>query len=181
MEYLDVIEEESLRLSAMATKVLNMTKVENQNILTDITEFNLSEQIRSSVLMMEKAWTRKNIEFSLEFNEYNVSANEELLKQVWINLISNAIKFSPEYGLIVIRIIDFGERLEISVANSGPEIPHASREKIFNKFYQADESHSSEGNGIGLAIVKKVVELHSGKITVECRNGITTFSVHIPK
>ncbi|MGN0404671.1 MAG: ATP-binding protein [Bariatricus sp.] len=180
-EYLDIIEEEALRLSAMATNVMNMTKVENQTILTDITKFNLSEQIRSSVLLLENAWTKKNIELSLEFDEYEIFANEELLKQIWINLLDNAIKFSPEYGMIVVKIIDEGENYQISVANEGPEIPQESQKKIFDKFYQADESHSSEGNGIGLAIVKRVVELHYGDIDAECRNGITTFYVELPK
>lgn len=180
-EYLDIIEEESLRLSAMATNVLNMTKVENQTILTDVTQFNLSEQIRSSVLLLENPWTRKNIEFSLEFDEYEIWANEELLKQIWINLIDNAIKFSPEYGMIVIKIVDEGEKYKISIANSGTEIPEERRKKIFDKFYQADESHSSEGNGIGLAIVKRVTELHHGEVKVDCKNGITTFAVELPK
>lgn len=180
-EYLDIIEEESLRLSAMATNVLNMTKVENQTILTDVTQFNLSEQIRSSVLLLENPWTRKNIEFGLEFDEHEIWANEELLKQIWINLIDNAIKFSPEYGMIVIKIVEEGEKYKISIANSGTEIPEESRKKIFDKFYQADESHSSEGNGIGLAIVKRVVELHHGEVEVDCRNGITTFAVELPK
>lgn len=181
MEYLDIIETESLRLSAMATNVLNVTKIENQTILTDITKFNLSEQIRSSVLLLESTWVKKNIEFSLEFDEQEIYANEELLKQVWINLIDNAIKFSPEYGLIVIKIIDHGDTYTILVANSGNEIPKEKQKKIFDKFYQADESHSSEGNGIGLAIVKRVVELHYGDVLVECENGITTFAVELSK
>ena len=180
-EYLNIIEEESLRLSYMATNVLNLTKVENQTILTDISEFNLSEQIRSSILLLENHWTKKKLEFSIEFDEYNIHANEELLKQVWINLIHNAIKFSPEYGLIVIKIVEQEEYYKITVANSGEEIPFESRDKIFNKFYQADESHSSEGNGVGLAIVKRILELHKGDITVDCKNGITTFGVVISK
>lgn len=180
-EYLDVIEEESLRLSAMATNVLNMTKVENQTILTDVTTYNLSEQIRNSVLLLENAWTKKNIEFDLAFEEHKIEANEELLKQVWINLLDNAIKYSSEYGIITIRIIALQDEVEISVENAGDEIPIQCRKKIFDKFYQADESHSSVGNGIGLAIVKKVVELHSGNVGVECKNGLTTFSVRIPK
>lgn len=180
-EYLDVIEEEAMRLSAIATNVLHMSKVENQMILTDVSRFNLSEQIRSSVLLLEKLWTKKNIEFNLEFEEFEISANEELLKQIWINLIDNAIKFSPEYGFIAIKIIDCGESYTVTVANAGDDIPKEKQKKIFEKFYQADESHSSEGNGIGLAIVKKVAELHYGNVFVDCENGITTFMVELPK
>jgi signal transduction histidine kinase len=181
-EYLDIIEEEALRLSAMATNVLNMTKVENQTILTDTSTFNLSEQIRSCVLLLEKRWTSKNIEFSLEFDEQEICANEELLKQVWLNLIDNAVKYSPEYGFISIRIHkedDFWYR--IMVSNSGNEIPQDKQMKIFEKFYQMDESHSSEGNGIGLAIVKYITELHGGDVSVESAHGINTFTVTIPQ
>ena len=178
-EYLEIIEEESLRLSYMATNVLTLTKVENQTILTDISTYNLSEQIRSCVLLLENRWLKKQIEFSLEFDECDIHANEELLKQVWINLIDNAIKYSQEYGMIVIKIKETENAYKVSVANAGPEIPEESKDKIFNKFYQVDESHASEGNGVGLAIVKKIVELHKGNVTVESENGITTFEIEL--
>lgn len=180
-EYLDIIEEESLRLSYMATNVLNLTKVENQTILTDVTSYNLSEQIRACVLLLENRWTKKKIEFSLEFDEYEINANEELLKQIWINLIDNAIKFSPDYGMIMIRIKESNDRYKISIANTGTEIPKESMPKIFNKFYQADESHASEGNGVGLAIVKKIVDLHKGSIAVESENGFTVFEIELDR
>jgi signal transduction histidine kinase len=180
-EYLNIIEEESLRLSDMAMNVLNLTKIENQTILTDITTYNLSEQIRSCVLLLEKRWESKHLELGLEFDEYNICACEEFLKQVWINLIDNAIKYSPEYGLIVIRIRQEEEFYYISVANSGDEIPKEKQQRIFEKFYQADESHSTAGNGVGLSIVKSVIDLHGGKVWVECKNGITTFHVMLPK
>ena len=180
-EYLDIIEEESLRLSYMATNVLNLTKVENQTILTDVTSYNLSEQIRACVLLLENRWTKKKIEFSLEFDEYEINANEELLKQIWINLIDNAIKFSTDYGMIMIRIKESNDRYKISIANTGTEIPKESMPKIFNKFYQADESHASEGNGVGLAIVKKIVDLHKGSIEVESENGFTVFEIELDR
>ena len=177
LEYLDIIEEESHRLSVMATNVLNLTKIENQTILTDVTSFNLSEQLRKCVLLSEAKWSKKKITFELELKETQVDANEELLKQVWINLFDNAIKFSPEGGTVSVYI----ERGEINtvvfVCNEGEIIPEEKRKKIFNKFYQADESHSSEGNGIGLAIVKRVVELHKGAVEVESREGMTKFMI----
>jgi signal transduction histidine kinase len=180
-EYLDIIEEESLRLSEMATNVLNMTKIENQTILTGVTSYNLSEQIRSCVLLLEKRWTGKNLEMSLEFDEHIISANEELLKLVWINLLDNAIKYSPEYGLIIVKIRESDDSYKVSIANSGEEIPAEKRQKIFEKFYQADESHSTPGNGIGLSIVKSVMKLHGGEVSVDCQNEITTFCVTIRK
>lgn len=180
-EYLRVIEEESMRLSAMATNVLNMTKVESQTILTDVTEYNLSEQVRSAILLLESKWDRKNLDFNLRMGEYQICANEELLKHVWINLLDNAVKFSEEYGCIDIGVEEKGSFLVVSVSNGGKTIPQESLSRIFNKFYQADESHSTPGNGIGLAIVKRVVELHKGTVSVQSERGLTTFTVKLPK
>ena len=181
-EYLDIIEAESLRLAAMATNVLDMTKVENQTILTEVSKFNLSEQIRGCVLMLlEGKWKKKDIDFSVEFEEHSVMGNEELLKHVWINLLDNAIKFSPEGGTVAVGIKEQSDTLTVTVCNTGGEIPKEQLGKIFNKFYQADESHSTEGNGIGLALVKKITELHNGSVSVCSENGITSFSVILPK
>jgi len=180
-EYVNIIEEESLRLSYMATNVLNLTKIENQSILTDTARFNLSEQLRSCVLILENKWTKKNINFNLDFSEYSVTANEEMLKQVWINLIDNAIKFSPENEVVDIIIRDAGEFLKVTVTNRGPEISDEDKVKIFRKFYQADVSHSSEGNGVGLAIVKSITELHKGSVTIESKDGLNSFIVRLPK
>ena len=180
-EYLDIIEEESLRLSKMATNVLNLSKVENQSILTEVTTFNLSEQLRRCVLLEERKWIKKELNLQMNFEEHEVTANEELLKLIWINLIDNGIKFSQEGGTLSIDIFDRGECLEVSIANKGEEIPETQRKKIFDKFYQVDESHAQEGNGIGLALVKHIVELHRGEVSVDCKDGITTFYVKIPK
>ena len=176
-EYIGIIEEESMRLSHMATEVLNLTKLENQAILTDITEFNLSEQIRSCILLLESKWARKNIEIAPDFDEYTVRANEEMLKQVWINLIDNAVKFSPEYGTVHIGIKKESGGIAVSVSNTGVPILPEDRDKIFNKFYQADRSRSSEGSGVGLAVVKRIIDLHEGSIIVSCCDGVTSFTV----
>lgn len=178
-EYLDIIEEEAKRLADMAANVLNMTKVENQTILTDISRFNLSEQIRSSVLLLEEKWIKKNLELDLDFEEYEIEANEELLKEVWINLLDNAIKFSPEKETIRIHIEERMNKYLVTISNKGEEIADENRKKIFHKFYQADESHATEGYGVGLAIVKKVVELHKGDIRVECNEGMVSFIIEI--
>lgn len=180
-EYLEVIEEESLRLSAMANNVLSLTRVENQTILTEVTRFNLSEQIRGAVLLLAEKWTPKGLNMDMQFDEHMICANEELLKQVWINLLDNAIKFSEPCGTVSVDISEAGDRLSISVSNQGRDIPKDRIARIFNKFYQADESHSSAGNGIGLAIVKKVCELHGGTVSAKSENGTTTFTVVLPK
>jgi len=180
-EYLKVIEEESLRLSEMATNVLNMTKVDNQAYLTDTVRYNLSEQIRNCILLLLSKWEKKEIEFELEFDEIEVIANEELLKQAFINLIDNAIKFSEPGGTVAVEIHETAYTTSVTVKNHGPEIPEERREWIFNKFYQADESHATEGNGVGLAVVKKVMDLHNGSVSVSCKDGVTAFTVRLPR
>ncbi len=179
-EYLSVIEEESLRLAQMATAVLDLTKIENQEILTDIKSYNLSEQIRTCILMLEEKWTQKDLNLVLDFDEHNITANEDMLKQVWINLIDNAVKFTPKNGTVDVSVIRSADCIEVKVFNSGSFIPEESKDKIFKKFYQADESHSSQGNGIGLAVVKKIIELHKGKIQVESNAEGTFFKVSLP-
>ena len=180
-EYLEIIEEESRRLSGMATNVLHLTKIENQTILTDVTTYNLSEQLRSCVLLLEDEWTRKDLELVLEFEEILVQASEELMRQVFINLLDNAIKFSHTGGALTVEIRRDADNIQVAVSNQGDPIPMERQEKIFRKFYQGDESHSTKGNGIGLAIVKQVAKLHKGTVSVQCREGTTTFTLTLPQ
>lgn len=179
-QYIHAIKEESRRLASMATNVLELTKVENQSILTDLSRFNVSEQIRSCFLLLEGKWSLKNIDFNMEFDEHFINGNEEMLKQTWINLLDNAIKFVNEGGEIGVRIIPEGRSLRFDIMNSGETIPEEKQKYIFNKFYQADESHSAKGNGIGLAIVKRIVELHKGSIEMKSENSLTVFTVRLP-
>ena len=181
IQYARAIREESMRLSSLASNVLSLTKVENQTILTDVSNFNLSEQIRSAVLLLEEKWAVKNIDLLLDFDEFEIEANEELLKQVWINLIDNAVKFVPRCGTVELEILDMGHEICVKISNTGSEIPIEKQDKIFQKFYQIDESHATQGNGTGLAIVKRIVELHRGKVSVSSHNDITTFSTVLPR
>ena len=180
-EYLDIIVEESTRLADMATNVLNLTKVENQGILTDVTRFNLSEQLRGCVLLLEKKWARKRLTLAADFAEHDVTANEELLKQVWINLLDNAVKFSPEGGELAVTIAETPSNVTVRITNHGPAIPPEAQKRIFDKFWQGDPSHAAEGNGVGLSVVKRVVELHQGAIAVESDATATTFAVTLPQ
>jgi signal transduction histidine kinase len=179
--YAEAIEEEASRLSDMATNVLSLSKVESKAILSDTSSFNLSEQIRACMLLLEAKWSKKNIELQIDLDEYEIDANEELLKQVWINLLDNAIKFSQRCGTVKVTVEEGESSYTVVISNSGSEIPDDKLDKIWGKFYQCDESHSSEGNGIGLAIVKHVVTLHKGEITAQSLDGWTTFSVTLPK
>ena len=178
-EYINIIEEESLRLSDMANNVLNLTKIENQTILSGLSTFNLSEQIRTCFLILENKWANRDLDFSLDFDEYDVTANEEMLKQVWINLIDNALKFTPEGGRIAVSI-ERTWRLTVSIFNSGSFVLEENRERIFRKFYQEDSSHSTHGNGVGLSLVKAIVELHGGRVVCTSDEEGTTFTVTLP-
>lgn len=179
-EYLAAIEEESKRLASLATNVLLLTKIEKQTILTDIASYNISEQLRSCVLLLENKWSEKGIEPKLTFDEYTAVANEELMREVFINLLDNAVKFSPENAEICVNIEDMERFICISVQNVG-SIDESERNKIFNKFYRTDDSHTTEGSGIGLAIVKKILDLHGFAINVSSDGELVTFSVMIPK
>ena len=179
--YLTVIEEESRRLATLATNILNLSKIEKQSVIGDKSRFNLSEQIRTTVLLLEDKWERRGIVPVLNFDEVEIEASEELLKEVWVNLLDNAIKYSPDGREVEVNISDMGESVSVSVTNVGEPIPDEAKEKIFVKFYQLDESHSGEGNGVGLAVVKRVVELHEGAVAVVSEGGKNTFTVTLPR
>lgn len=180
-EYLSIIETESEKLSNMAMNVLDMNKLDNVSVLTDVTRFNLSEQLRHCVLMLEKKWTEKEQEIDIDLDEYYVSGNEDLLSEVWINLLDNAIKFSPVGGKIIVKIRPEEDVLSVEVRNNGEEIPAKDIDRIFDKFYQTDPSHATVGNGLGLSICKRIVELHKGTISVTSTFGLTVFTVNLPK
>lgn len=185
-EYIDVIVDESTRLSNMATNVLMLTRVENQTILSDVTEFNLSEQVRRCILLLEKKWSEKDITIDADFGEIQCVASQELLGQVWLNLLDNAIKFVPSGGYIRVRVsprIRPGKTdnmIEVSVANNGPEIPRDQQTRVFERFYQGDTSHAAEGTGVGLPMAKRIVELHKGMILLESNPSETVFRVMLP-
>lgn len=180
-EFVDIIVTESSRLTNMTTNMLALTKIENQHILTDQTTYNVSEQIRQSIILLEKNWSEKNLLIEADFGEAYVTANEELLKQVWINLMDNSIKYSPENETVTFLINDTAEMIEIIIKNSGPKIDEEIQQRIFSKYWQEDVSHSSEGTGIGLSISKKIVDLHHGEICVESNDRETQFIVRLPK
>lgn len=179
-DYLNVMEEEAGRLTQMTSNALYLSKIETQGILTNKKSYNVSEQIRNSLLLLERKWAKKELIPSLEFEEYTISANEDMLKQVWLNLLDNAIKFSEPGKELKITAEVMFEELFVSIENVGPEIPESDYEAIFNKFYQCDKSRATEGNGIGLSIVKHIITLHGGEIMVNSKNGKTVFTVSLP-
>ncbi len=179
-EYLSIIEEEAERLLTLTSNILMLSKVDNKNILSNIEKYNLSEQIRNCIVLYEKKWDKKRLNLCLDFDEFYISGDEYLLKQVWLNLIDNAIKFADKKTDLKISINKENNYLVVYIENIGVEIKEEEKEKIFNKFYQSDSSHSKEGNGIGLSIVKSIVELHKGNISVESKDKHTIFKVKLP-
>lgn len=180
-EYIRIIKEESARLTALATNILNLSKIEQQTILTGCTHFNVSEQIRQVIALLDQKWSEKGITVTFDCGEHFCTGNEELLKQVWINLMDNAIKFSPEQETVDISIREQEGLLRVSFANKGAPIPDAALTHVFDKFYQADTSHATQGNGLGLPIAKKVLELHGGTLEVSSQPDTgTVFTASIP-
>lgn len=179
-EYLDIIISESERLSDLAANVLYLSKIETQTILTDKTKFNVSEQIRLVIALLDQKFLEKHIEIIFDCREFFIRGNQEMLKQVWINLLDNAIKFSPENGTVTIQIHQAQEHLVFRILDQGCGMSQETMAHIFDKFYQGDISHSTSGNGLGLAIVKKIVELHGGTVSVSSSGSGSTFEIKLP-
>lgn len=176
-EYLDIIISESERLSELSLNVLYLSKIEKQTILTDKKRFNVSEQVRLAVALLDRKLSEKRLEIVFDGNEFYVEGNEEMMKQVWINLLDNAVKFSPVSGKIEIRIKQIGSKLSVKISDQGCGMSPETKEHIFDRFYQGDLSHSTNGNGLGLAIVKKIVDLHDGNIVVHSSDKGSTFEI----
>lgn len=180
-EYLDIIISESERLADLATNILNLSKIEQQSILTEKKQYNVAEQIRLVIALLETKWTEKKLDIYFECDELLQYGNEELLKQVWINLLDNAIKFSPDFGTITILIKQTEHLTVFCFTNQGQPIPKEKADHIFDKFYQGDLSHTTKGNGLGLTLVKKIIDLHGGHVYLKESNSLeTTMEVQLP-
>ena len=180
-EYLDIIITESERLANMSGNVLLLSKLENQTIVTDKTRYRLDEQLRRCILLMEKQWTQKDLELDLDLDEVEYYGNEEMVQHVWVNLLGNAIKFSPRGGTLGVSLRREGERAAVTVRDAGPGMDEATRRRIFEKFYQGDTAHAAEGNGLGLSLVRRIVDLCQGEIQVDSRPGEgAAFTVRLP-
>ena len=180
-EYLDVIVSESERLANMSANILLLSKLENQKIVSDKTDFYLDEQIRGAIILLEERWSSKNIELEFELNEVKYNFNEEMLSHVWINLFSNAIKFTDDGGKISCKLYREGDHIICKISDTGIGMNEETLSRIFEKFYQGDTSHKTRGHGIGMNIVQRVVALAHGSISVESQYGKgTTFTVSLP-
>jgi signal transduction histidine kinase len=180
-EYLNIIIDESSRLSVLATNVLNLSKIETQTILIEPGRFNVGEQVRQCILMLETEITKKNITLTPEIQDFTIMANKDLLNQVRANLLDNAIKFTDKDGKIDVSVHRIQNEAVIIFMDNGRGIDKEAMSHIYDKYYQADASHSVAGNGLGLTIAKKIIDLHGGQITCESIAGRgATFIVRLP-
>lgn len=180
-EYLDIIISECKRLSDLSTNVLNLSKVESISMLSDTAPFPVSEQIREAILQLEQKWEKKEIEFDLHLKDCKLTGRSDLLKQVWVNLIDNAVKFSSSGGKIEIRTYQKDSFFYFQICDNGIGMDAQTQEQIFDRFYQGDLSHSTEGNGLGLSLVQKIILLHHGTIQVNSEPGKgSIFTIALP-
>ncbi len=179
--YVNKILENSKRLTDMSGNILMLSKLENQETVPDKSEYRLDEQIRKCILTLESKWAEKNIDFDMDLPRITYYGSESLLEQVWLNIIDNAIKHSPHSASIKINITQSNETVDVSISDNGDGMSEEVIKHIFEKFYQGDTSRKSEGNGLGLALVKRIVDLCKGSIKVKSELGKgTEFTVKLP-
>ena len=176
-EYQEILNKNIVKLTNLTSNILCLSKIENQEIVPDKTEFLLDEQIRHCILSLEPKWQKKNIEFDLKLPKTTFYGSKDLLSQVWQNLIDNAIKFSGDNGKISISLTCNDETI-VRISDNGIGMNEETQKRIFDKFYQGDTSHSKDGNGLGLALVSRILKISNGEISVSSKeNHGTTFVV----
>ena len=181
-EYAASIEHASVKLSNLISNILKLNKLENQRIVAEASNYDVCRQVCDCILQLEEVWEEKGIKMDVDLEEaVYVFADENLMELVWNNLLSNAIKFTEPRGSIKVTQVSDGQWIKVSVSDTGCGMSEEALKHIFDKFYQGDTSHSKEGNGLGLALVKRVLELMNGEIEVisEREKG-STFTVTLP-
>ena len=179
-EYAAIIESESQRLANLASSILQLSKLENQQIISEKADFRLDEQLRACVLLFEKQWSAKCLLLDIDLQSVTVHANADILSQAWVNLLSNAVKFTPEGGSIALRLVKEENKAVVTLRDTGIGMSPETMEHIFEKFYQGDPSHHRCGNGLGLPMVKRIIDLCGGSIQAESELGKgTAFTVKL--
>lgn len=181
-EYTDIIIEETKRLNNLCSNILRLSRLDNQIIPNKTTYFSLDEQIRKTILLLEEQWSKKDLELKIRLDKVNYDGDEELVQQIWFNLIGNAIKFSNNHGIIQVTLKENPKYIIVEIRDNGIGISDQSKSRIFEKFYQGDTSRSESGNGLGLGIVKKIIEICNGTIFFESEvEKGTYFTIKLPK
>ena len=181
--YLSIIETESTRLSRLTENLLKLASLDAAQVKFEPKPYRLDKQIRALILACEPQWASKNLEMDVAVDEVLLTADEDLLSQVWVNLLHNSIKFTPEAGRICIHLRQCAEQAEFRIADTGIGIAPDDQARLFERFFKADKARNRAlgGSGLGLSIVKKIVEMHKGDIKVESTLGAgATFIVTLP-
>lgn len=190
-EYAGIIVEESKRLAGLSERILLLSKMEASTILPDVQDVDVAESLRRAIIVLEPKLRAKNIQVDLALDPARIRGNEGYLKQLWLNLLDNAIKFSPEDGRISVALYGGRQHEEGSIgadnaavlwiSDEGCGMDESTKNRIFDRFYQGDSSHASHGSGLGLALCKRIVELHGGSIDVQSIPGKgSVFEVQLP-
>ena len=179
-EYIGMIAQESDRLSRLSQTLLRLSALEQQSSPASVTTFSLDEQLRQVILRLEPTWTPRNISWQLDFDSVTLSTDEDLLSTVWVNIVQNAIKFSPEGSTIEVRVFAT-DTATVEITDHGIGMDEQTVKRIFDRFYQADRSRTSDGVGLGLCLVKRILDMLGGTVSVDSRLGEgSTFRVHVP-
>ena len=176
-EYANIIIEEAKRLENLTGKILKLSKLNNQEIITNKQEIEVAEQIRKAISLLEPKWSKKDIKINVSLEEKIFLGDEDLIFQVWVNIIDNAIKFSNEGENIDIKVYEKDSNINVEIKDHGIGMKEEELEKVYDRFYQIDRSHSKEGSGLGLAIVKRIVELSEGKIEIKSKENKGTIVI----
>ena len=181
IEYTQKILLSTQRLSSLTGNILLLSRLDNQEIAVKKERYSLDEQLRESILLLEPSWSGKKMNLEIELVDCDFTANHELMAQVWQNLIGNAIKFTPEKGTIKVLLYQEADNIVVSITDNGPGMSEEVVARIFEKFYQGDTSRSVSGNGLGLPLAKRIIDLHGGNITVQSQPGQgAAFTVMLP-
>jgi signal transduction histidine kinase len=183
LQYLHIIASESKRMSKLSDDLLRLASLNSEHHPFRPELFRLDQQLQLQMIVLEPLWLDKQIEIEMNLPHLSIYGDKDLLSQVWINLIHNAIKFTPEGGRIQVDLQQQDEAAVVRISDTGCGITEDDQRRIFERFFKADKSRTraTGGNGLGLSIVRKIVDMHQGAITVSSKPGEgTTFSVTIP-
>ena len=180
-EYTRMIIEAAGQLSTLSGNILKITKLENQQIIGELDHFILDEQIRQAILLLEKQWSEKDMQLDINLDPVKYYGSEELLMQVWLNILGNAIKFTEQGGIIAVHLHQTSEKVIISVSDSGCGMTEDTMKHIYEKFHQGDHTRSMNGNGLGLTLAKRIIDMCHGSIQVTSTLGQgSCFTVSLP-
>ena len=180
-KYLKIIVDESARLSKLATSTILLSKLTAQSIVTDIEEYDLGEQLRECSVILSGKWLQKNMDFDVSLDHVMYSGNKEMMQHLWINLLDNAVKYTPEGGKVTVSVSEENGYAIVKIADTGEGMSKDIQKHLFDPYFQGDSSHSRQGLGLGLSIVKRLVELCKGTISVRSQVGEgSIFTVILP-